>query len=147
MFKVNNKDTRMTPMANGIVLVSLLLTLNIFHTLFYCFVVNFEKVIAAWVSDPYVLTRCCAYMGKYGSEKTPILTYFTQRFFRKKFFLAPLFNVSKDVMNAPLEVFKTFLCHGKTTWYANISTLYMMLETKTRRVKLQHYIERISLYF
>ena len=29
-FKVNNKDTD----ANGVVLVSLLLTLNIFHTLF-----------------------------------------------------------------------------------------------------------------
>ena len=31
MFKVNNRDTRTTP---GIVLVSLLLTLNICHTLF-----------------------------------------------------------------------------------------------------------------
>ena len=86
MFKVNNKDTRTTPMANGIVLVSLLLTLNIFHTLFYCFVVNFEQVIAAWVSDPYVLTRCCAYMGKHGSEETRILTYFTQDSSGKKFF-------------------------------------------------------------
>ena len=33
MFKVNNKDTR----TSGVVLVSLSLTLNIFHTLFYCF--------------------------------------------------------------------------------------------------------------
>ena len=35
MFKVNNKDTKTTPHqndANGVVLVSLLLTLNIFHT-------------------------------------------------------------------------------------------------------------------
>ena len=34
MFKVNNKDTRTTPTANGVVPVSLLLILNIFHTLF-----------------------------------------------------------------------------------------------------------------
>ena len=33
MFKVNNKNTRTT----GVVLVSSLLTLKIFHTLFYCF--------------------------------------------------------------------------------------------------------------
>ena len=46
MFKVNNKDTRTTP---GVVLVSLLLTLNIFHTLFSAFIVNFEQVIAGWV--------------------------------------------------------------------------------------------------
>ena len=45
MFKVNNKDTRTTP---GIVLVSLLLTLNIFHTLFSAFIVNFGQVIAGW---------------------------------------------------------------------------------------------------
>ena len=37
MFKVNNKDTRTTPIANGVVLVTLLLTLNIFHTLFLVF--------------------------------------------------------------------------------------------------------------
>ena len=42
MFKINNKDTRTTPV---IVLVSSLLTLNIFHTLF---IVNFELVIAGW---------------------------------------------------------------------------------------------------
>ena len=45
MFKVNNKDTRTTP---GVVLVSLLLTLNMFHTLFSAFTVNFEQVIAGW---------------------------------------------------------------------------------------------------
>ena len=39
MFKVNNKDTRC-------LLVSLLLTLNIFHTLFS--IVNFEQVNADW---------------------------------------------------------------------------------------------------
>ena len=47
MFKVNNKDTRTTP---GVVLVSLLLTLNIFHTLFSAFIVNFGQVIAGWAS-------------------------------------------------------------------------------------------------
>ena len=46
MFKVDNKDTRTTPLAIAIVLVSLLLTLNIFHTLFS--IVNFEHVIAGW---------------------------------------------------------------------------------------------------
>ena len=40
MFKVNNKDIRTTPM------VSLLLTLNIFHTLWN--IVNFEHVNAVW---------------------------------------------------------------------------------------------------
>ena len=43
MFKVN-KDTRTTP---GFVLVSLFLTLNIFHT-FCVFIVNFEQVNAGW---------------------------------------------------------------------------------------------------
>ena len=42
MFKVNNKDTRTTPLAIGVVLVPLLLTLNKFHTLF-------QHVIASWV--------------------------------------------------------------------------------------------------
>ena len=46
MFKVNNKDTRTTP---GVVLVSLLLTLNIFHTLFFSVsIVNFEHLNADW---------------------------------------------------------------------------------------------------
>ena len=35
--------------AISIVLVSLLLTLNIFHILLYCFIVNFEQVNASWV--------------------------------------------------------------------------------------------------
>ena len=43
MFKVNNKGTRMTS------LVSLLLTLNIFHTFFSASLVNFEEVNAGWV--------------------------------------------------------------------------------------------------
>ena len=41
MFKGNNEDTRTTPM-------SLLLTLNIFHTCSIVFIVNFERVIAGW---------------------------------------------------------------------------------------------------
>ena len=46
MFKVNNKDTRTTP---GVILVSLLLTLNIFHTLFFSVsIVNFEHLNADW---------------------------------------------------------------------------------------------------
>ena len=46
MFKVNNKDTRATP---DVVLVSLLLTLNIFHTFSNVSTVNFEHVNADWV--------------------------------------------------------------------------------------------------
>ena len=42
MFKVNNKDT-------GVILVSLLLTLNMFHTLFSVSIVNFEQVNAGVV--------------------------------------------------------------------------------------------------
>ena len=41
MFKVNNKDT-------GVALESLLLTLNIFHTLFFISTVNFEQVSTGW---------------------------------------------------------------------------------------------------
>ena len=41
MFKVNNKDI------NGVVLMSLLLTFNIFH-MFSVFIVNFEQVDAGW---------------------------------------------------------------------------------------------------
>ena len=46
MFKVNNKDTRTTP---GVVLVSLLLTLDIFHTLCVS-IVDFEHVIAGCIT-------------------------------------------------------------------------------------------------
>ena len=46
MFKVNNKDTRTTPLS--VVLVSLLLTFNIFHNFS---IVDFEHVIAGWDSD------------------------------------------------------------------------------------------------
>ena len=43
-FKVNNKDTRTTP---GVVLVSLMLTVNIFNTLCVS-IVNFEQVNVGW---------------------------------------------------------------------------------------------------
>ena len=45
MFKVNNKDTI------GIVLVSLLLTLKIFHNLSSISIVSFEQVNADWVPE------------------------------------------------------------------------------------------------
>ena len=46
MFRINNKDTRTT---QGVVLVSLFLTLNIFLTLCSSVsVVNFEQVNADW---------------------------------------------------------------------------------------------------
>ena len=45
MFKVNNKDKKTTP---GVVLLPLLLTSNIFHTLFTFPIVNFEHVTAGW---------------------------------------------------------------------------------------------------
>ena len=41
MFKVDNEDTKTTSDA---VLVSLLITLNIFHTFFYCFYCYFEQI-------------------------------------------------------------------------------------------------------
>ena len=44
-FKVNNEDTKMT---SGVVLVSLLLALNIFHTFFLVFL---EHVLTGWVKD------------------------------------------------------------------------------------------------
>ena len=48
MFKANNKDTKLTPL--GVVLVSLSLTLNIFHTSLSvsifsgAFIANFEHI-------------------------------------------------------------------------------------------------------
>ena len=45
MLKVNNKDTRTTL---GVVLVSLLLTLNNFTPCSSVSIVNFEHVIAGW---------------------------------------------------------------------------------------------------
>ena len=42
MFKINNEETR--KMSVDAVLVSLLLALNISHTLFYCFIVDLEQV-------------------------------------------------------------------------------------------------------
>ena len=47
MFKVNNKKHQNDVI--GVVLVSLLLTLNIFHAFFLqCFIVDFEQVNACW---------------------------------------------------------------------------------------------------
>ena len=51
MFKVNNKDTRTTP---GIILVSLLLTLNIFSPCSSVSIVNFKHVTAGWVFSRYL---------------------------------------------------------------------------------------------
>ena len=46
MFKVSNKGYQID--ANGVVLVSFLLTLTTFHTFFYSLsIVNFEHVIAS----------------------------------------------------------------------------------------------------
>ena len=45
LLKVNNRNSG----ASGVVLVSLLLTLNIFNTLFYVSIASFELVIAGWV--------------------------------------------------------------------------------------------------
>ena len=47
--------------AIGVVLVSLLLTLNIFHTLFSVSIVNFEQVNAGWVASlSYTSTKECS---------------------------------------------------------------------------------------
>ena len=40
--------------ANGVILMSLFLTLNIFHTWFSASIVNFEQVNADWVAAVYV---------------------------------------------------------------------------------------------
>ena len=47
MFKVNNKDTRTTP--NDVVLVSLLLNFNIFHTFYSVSIVDFQQVNISYV--------------------------------------------------------------------------------------------------
>ena len=48
-------------LAIGVVLVSLLLTLNIFHTLFSVSIVNFEQVNAGWVASlSYTSTKECS---------------------------------------------------------------------------------------
>ena len=44
MFKVNNKDNQND---NGVVLVSLLLTLNIFHSFYVS--INFKQINGDWV--------------------------------------------------------------------------------------------------
>ena len=47
MIKVNDTDTKRR---HGVVLVSLLLTLNVFHFCSTVSIVNFEHVIAGWIS-------------------------------------------------------------------------------------------------
>ena len=64
MFKVNNKDT------DGVGLVSLLLTLNIFHTF-----VNFEQVNAGWEVN---LGRICHY-PLFEIQNNKIISYFTDK--------------------------------------------------------------------
>ena len=46
MFKVNNKDTKTTPMSRYDVFIALLLTLNMFYTFFQCSIV--EHAIPGW---------------------------------------------------------------------------------------------------
>ena len=48
MFKVNNKETSG---ANGVVLVSLLLTLTYFIPCSSVYIVDFQQVNAGWLSD------------------------------------------------------------------------------------------------
>ena len=56
MFKVNNKDTRIRKINDkvknkdtvDVVLASLLFTLNTFHFLLKCFIVDFDQLIARW---------------------------------------------------------------------------------------------------
>ena len=61
MLKVNDKDTRMTS-SNDVVLVSLMSTLNIFHTFFKCFdMVNSEHVIASWAMKNSYHAHDCSF--------------------------------------------------------------------------------------
>ena len=55
MIKVNNGNTNI----NDVVLMSLLLTLNTFHTLFQCSVsiVNFKQVNATWLNTSKVYSK------------------------------------------------------------------------------------------
>ena len=60
MFKVNNKD------AIGVVLVSLLLTLNIFIPCSSVSIVNFEHVNADWTNDLRLRKLEIRVLRKYG---------------------------------------------------------------------------------
>ena len=56
LFKVNYRNTRKrfkicSKLLHDVVLVSLLLTLNIIHTLFYFSLVNFGQLIVSWVNS------------------------------------------------------------------------------------------------
>ena len=55
MYNVYNKDTGASSI--DVVLVSLLLTLNIFHTLIYCLstLIDFEQVNAQWLEGSIIL--------------------------------------------------------------------------------------------
>ena len=63
MFKFNTKDTRTTPMVLS--LMPLLLTLNIFHTLFRFSIVNFEQVIVGLVCIAKYLCSSCNVIAFY----------------------------------------------------------------------------------
>ena len=67
MFKANDNDTIT---AIGVVLVSLLLTLNIFHTLFVLSIVNFEHAIASWLR--YIPIGICLF--KFNNGKTTFMS-------------------------------------------------------------------------
>ena len=67
MFNVNNKDTRTKPGVVLVSLVSFLLTLNLFHTLFQNFIVNFERVNTRW--DGYKTSKLLKSTIKLGPIK------------------------------------------------------------------------------
>ena len=69
MLKVNNKDTRTTL---GVVLVSLLLTLNNFTPCSSVSIVNFEHVIADWEDESCSYTQNFqeAYLGNHNFPKS-----------------------------------------------------------------------------
>ena len=62
LFKVNNRNTRIMCEVYSklsVALVSLLLILNIFYSLFYCFFVNLEHIVAGWER----FRACCPLKG------------------------------------------------------------------------------------
>ena len=46
MFRITHQND-----VNYVFLVFLLLTLNVFYTVFYCFYIDFEQVNVSWVMD------------------------------------------------------------------------------------------------
>ena len=129
MFKVNNKDTRTTPMAS---LVSLLLLWTYFTpcSSVSVFVVNFEQVNAGWVRE--LIRLNCEFLSEFRSQS---LNLFFPRIF-KMFLDLTYFHTTKKGLGKRYYFFGALA----TTLVISLQTHHVYSTLKQRGIGCFHVI-------